>query len=574
MLDQYCDYLYSPESLGNIQVGRDNRAHTVLQGETANGFSQVYYRYAKAKISNQWRFPNDLRQALGRYNYFGKLEEFLQRPPRSLMTRAQRLASERTETELDFLWVAAIDETILLRMSRKFPGYHRIPSKLMPFEFSIEARKKRRELISEISKAIWRNDKNWARVESEFVKIREGFVKTISRLDIPDEIRDKWTARIQDVQLVLPGSLPAISNEECSTVTDNAYYYTHLNVITVCAGDFNSEDIAQTLAHELAHAIDIDRDRYLYQVRSEFGQDLASLRNKVCSQNKFSCADWELYKSKFSKRLGSLEGYQPDLPKFQRCLKRRPTRKHLTDSDIERLADRGAARRISHLASNDRFLRITKSEIPLINGKRQKNPNFLNPCSYFLWTQGEEPIDDELTTLLYFTAEFRCQDLPDSERLKVAIEKAKEMTREILAQTLSMEGEFSGRGSLSAEGFSSSPAERFADVVGSYALAERLLSLPTAVDRQNRFLASSSWMCSRPSLASRFPEESAVEREYIFAAHLEGLQREQELFSTPIRQVIGCEKDFEFAECKLTFKAPEEESEVKPQVRLPATSTE
>ena len=85
-------------------------------------------------------------------------------------------------------------------------------------------------------------------------------------------------------------------------------------------------------------------------------------------------------------------------------------------------------------------------------------------------------------------------------------------------------------------------------------MAEFLSELPNKWDRQNKFLASSSWQCIEPSLASHFPEESAIEKEYIFDAHTEGDQRRKELFTTPIREAISCEKDFEFKECELSFK--------------------
>jgi hypothetical protein len=88
-------------------------------------------------------------------------------------------------------------------------------------------------------------------------------------------------------------------------------------------------------------------------------------------------------------------------------------------------------------------------------------------------------------------------------------------------------------------------------------MAQLLSESPSLSDRQNRFLASSSWQCLEPSLASHFPEESSIEKEYIFDPHLEGDQRRKELLSEPIREVIACKKDFEFRECLLPLKKPE-----------------
>ncbi|MBK7844262.1 MAG: hypothetical protein IPJ71_11295 [Bdellovibrionales bacterium] len=530
------------------------RSIKVLQGETRNEFSQVFYQYAHAKLRNRRYLPKDFYQALERHHYFIKMEKFLRRRPRIEMTQGQRLASDRLGYELGFIWSVAFNETILSRMVSKYPGFHRLSENLVPVELDLERRGHRRNLISEVSRAIWRNDKNWEKVEQGFTRLQESYLRMLASLDIPESVRNDWSKRISEVRLVLPGAFPAISNEECSTTTINAYYYTYLNVLTICAGDFNSEDIIQTLAHEMGHALGIDRSQYIFQIKSDFGKGLSLLRKQTCEPKAFTCESWYEYKRQFTTSLESLVGYQPDLPEFQRCLKRRETSKTIAQEDIDRFAKSIVLDRISGLASTDRFLRITKSEIPMINGRKQKNPNYFNPCSYYLWTQGEEPIDDELTTMMYFTAEYRCSEAPLSERMKNAIEVAKNMSIEIFKRTLKIEGEYSSRSLMETEGYSSPPYERFADVIGSYAMAELLSKLPLQWDRQNKFLASSSWQCLRPSLASHFPDESAIEKEYIFDAHTEGDQRRKELFSTPLREAIGCDKDFEFKECSLPFR--------------------
>lgn len=556
MLDNYCNLLYSPEALGNLEVKNKQNSIKILQGETHNQFSQVFYRYSQAKIQNQKSLPKDFTQVLLRNTYFIKLKNFLERPPRTLMSEVQRLHSEELDFELNYLWTSAFNETVISRMNIKYPGYYKLPDNLVPIELQLERRRQRRRLISDISQALWRHDRNWKKVEKGFTNLQQSYLKMIARLDIPDEIRQGWAVKIKEIKLVMPGAVQAISNEECSSTTANAYYYPYLNLLTVCAGDFNSEDIMQTLAHEMGHALGIDRAQYLFAFNSEFGKKLSNFRQQVCKPKSFTCQAWTEFKEQFSPSLQSLNGFNPELPKFQRCLKRRETNKSLDDDNVTRYARNFTSDRISQLASTDRFLRVTKSELPTPNGKTQQNPNYLNPCSYYLWSQGEEPIDDEITTMIFFTAEYRCSDKPKSMRMKEAIDMAKTMTQQVIEKTIRIEGEYSARSVLETEGYSSPPFERFADVLGSYALAQLLSEVPTATERQNRFLASSSWQCLEPSLASHYPEESSVENEYIFDPHTEGDQRRKELFSAPIREVIACKKDFEFKECSLPFKTP------------------
>lgn len=556
MFDNYCRQLYSPDARGNLELLRSRASIKVLQGETGNQFSQVFYRYAKAKIRNQRNLPQDFYRTLWRHDYFGKLAELIRRQPRAEMTFGQRIESERLNYELGYIWTASIEEAILGRMNRKFPASHQIPDKLMPIELDLERRRMKRQLISEISKAIWRDDTNWGKVEKGFARLQDAFSRMIKNLDIDEHVRSDWLNRIREIKLVLPGAMVAISDDECSTVTVNAYYYTYLNVLTVCAGDFNSEDIVQTLAHEMGHALGIDRSQYLFATRSDFGQRLTGLRNQVCRPDQFRCDDWETFKSSFPQLLSSLDSYKPELPQFQSCLKRRVTSRSLDSDAVERFARMQVADRISELASSDRFLRITKARIPTIDGRQQKNPNFLNPCSYYLWSQSEEPVDDAINTLIFFTAEYRCsQEKSDSAKLKAAIELARQMSERVLQKTIRIEGEFSSRDSLEMEGYASPPFERFADVIGSYAMAEFLKEYSEKWDRQSRFLASNSWQCIEPSLSTHFPEESSIEREYVMDAHSESEQRKKEIFSTPIREVLGCEKDFEFQECRLPLKS-------------------
>jgi len=553
LVDSYCQYLHSPESEGNLIVKRAKGPIEILCGNTENEFSQAFYRYSEAKMRNRRRLPADFRRVLERSNYFGKLKSFLGRPSRSKMSLQTRLSSEKSDYELGYLWNAALNETVLLRMGSKYSGFHSLPERLIPIELQLETRRVRRLLIAEISQGLWKDDPNWARVEEGFSRLQESFLRMIPKLDIDPRIQQDWIKRIREVKLVLPGSMPAIADDECSTTRSNAYYYTYLNLITVCAGDFNSEDVLLTLAHEMAHSLGLDRSRYLFEIQSEFGKDLAELRNQVCQPKAFSCESWSQYKQEFSNSLKSLDGYQPELPQFQRCLKQRPTQRILTGPDLIRFAQTLTNDRVAELASSNKFLRITKEQIPMAD-KSQKNPNFLDPCSYYLWSRGEEPIDDELTTLLYFTAEYRCSQGPEASRIRRAIETSKKMTTQLVEKTLRLEGEFSAKKTLGREGFASPPMERFADVVGSYAMAELLSEIPETWDRQNVFLASSSWQCAPPSLARDFPEEISIESEYFLSNYSFGEDRRKEILSEPLRKTLGCEKDFEFRECRLPFK--------------------
>ena len=555
LMNSYCTTLYSPDSSGNLIINRTLTPIHILQGETYNQLSQIYVQYAVAKMKNRQHFPNEFRQALQQYTYFTKLEEFLNRKPVTMMTLDERRNTEFAEMELSAIWQSSLDQAVMTRMSGKYPTFHRISTKLMPIEYDIEAKRVRRKLISDISKAVWHNDSNWKKVVTGFNDLKTSFLTLFHQLDVPEKTRAEWIAKINAVELVLPGSLPEISDEECSTTNVNAYYYSHLNLITVCAGDFNSEDIILTLAHEMSHALDVDRALYLNYRNSDLGKKLTLFRSQVCSAPAaYSCVDWSKFKDEFMGGDLKLGKFEPDLPEFQRCLKKNKTTKTLYSGDAERLAVRMSKDRISNMAASDLFLRLIKDKIPLKNGRMQKNPNFMNPCGYYLWSKDQESIEDDIYTLLFFTYEYKCAQSEMPEKLKNSIEISRTLTAKLLTQTLMTQGEFSSSSEMVMEGFSSPPHERFADVVGTYAVAEYLRKMSNIWDRRSAYLASSSWLCKEPSLESVYPSESKIEKLFSIAAHTEGDERKKEIMSAPIRSALRCEKDFEFNECALPFK--------------------
>lgn len=562
LLDNYCNRLYSPDASGNLILDR-LKPIQILQGETSNQLPQVFMRYSEAKLKNRHKLPRDFYDKLNFYDYFSKLEAFIHRNPIPKMSLEERLQSEHLDHELGSIWQSAMDQTILARMNKKFPGYYRIPDRAMPPEYEVEQRRMHRNLISEISKVLWQEDANWAKVETSFRELKDSFHRMIAHVDIPVEVRKDWDRKIDRVHLVLPGSLPEISDEECSTTTINAYYYKYLDMITVCAGDFNSEDIVLTLAHEMAHALGIDRDLYSYLIDSPFGKKLRSLRENVCHPEKaMDCDDWAQFKAEVEPRLADLGRYRPQLPEFNRCLKRASTTKMPSSEDTQRIAEEITNDRISSMASSDFFLRLIKENVPMRNGTMKKNPNYMNPCGYYLWSRKEEPIDSDLYSLVFFTAEYKCSKQSEKEKLKQAIDVARSLTVQVVRAVLDREGEFSERPQLTAQGIASSPSERFADVVGTYAVAEYLQRFNSSWEKRSKYLASASWMCREPSLESKYPEEAKIENLFNLESHSEGLDRKMELLSEPVRDVLQCHKDFSFNECHLGFR----EASAEPQL--------
>lgn len=551
LAENYCKSLYADSSLGNIEIIRPSGNISVRQGETPNDFTQQFYSYSRAKLRAKDKLPIIFTKILLELDYFNKLNELLNRKPRIQMTLLERVHFDRLSSEVESIWDTALEETIIKRLTYRYPGYQRISNRDMPPEFEIEYKKARRRLHNQISLALWHEDKNWEKVEATFKKLQDSFYVVIDHLAVDDSIKIDFKDRIKAIKLTLPGARPEIPESECSSTTVNAYYYKYLNIITVCAGDFNSEDILQTLAHEMSHALDFSRSVYNFKMNSKLAQVQRVIRKQVCETKKVDCTVWNNLKTNLPNFLNEYSSYRPVLKEFNQCLKLKQDTKVPKNEDYLRIAQSNTSDIFSSFAASDNFLRITKDKLPLRNGKTIKNPYYLNPCKYYHWRNDEEPPEDEINSLVYFTAEYVCAAGSDGDKFKQALDTSKKLTESVLADTLKLSGEFSSNNLMIDEGFSSPSNERYADVFGSYVIKEYLKSFKSIEDRRGKFLASLSWLCSEPSLTSHFPEESLIQSKYLSSLHTNGNLRFKEILGQPIRSSLNCRKDFENNECLL-----------------------
>ncbi len=469
------------------------------------------------------------------------------------MSLIDRMDSNELEADVDYIWGVAIKDTLLTRISTQFPEFPKTSDDLQSPEMIHFERQERRILLSEIARATWHNHPNWKKVVLSFESLRHHFLKVIEELPISERLKKNWHDRISSVSLVLPGSMPEITDQDCTSTTMNAYYYPNLNVITVCAGDFNSEDILLTLSHEMSHALDVDRSLTLFFKNSAVSLGLKKINEALCKLPKkvFSCEDWNHFKDHLDENLEPLSHFQPNLPKTLRCLKRESSTHPLDQSAIERFAKQAVKDRIRSLADEEAFLRLTQPKLPLRNGKKAHNPSYLDPCHYLQTHWDQESLDGELAFLTAFTAEYSCsKEGSTPERLKQAIVKSQDIFYDILESMIQSEGEFSSRRALVEENYASSPSERFADLLGSYVMAESLKEHQSLWDKRMSFLASNSWQCSGPSLSTAFPKETLIMRQYLQDSHTDGDERKKELLSSPIRDALSCQKDFDWNECR------------------------
>jgi hypothetical protein len=438
-------------------------------------------------------------------------------------------------------------------MEKKYPGYSRIREDLIPLELIHEAFRVRSVLVSEIAKAVWTEHPKWKEVELQFQEVKDAFLSVIQNHPrLPIEIKKDWTERILASRLIVPGSDPEVDMQACSRTEENAYYYTTKNYLTVCAGDFNSEDVRHTLSHELAHSLDFSRSLTIFESQSPLGVGLNRLRSNSCGSEAFSCSEWEEFKNSYSQGIRELENFSVQLPEFQACLKGKETASPIPEDYLWRVAKERAQRSISNLAEKNTFLRVISKELPAPNGKQQKNPLYLNPCGYYVWDSATDLFDEGLLGLLFFTNEYRCTpELSAPDRFQKALVRAMDMQTELFKGRMKVEGAFSSRMRLNADGYASSPTERFADALAGLVFSHLLLQERDVVKRRAFYLQNNAWLCQQPSIQQSMPLEAGIQKQFYVEAHSEDSLRQKELLPEEIRAALQCEKDFELKECRL-----------------------
>jgi hypothetical protein len=553
MVQDFCRTLFSPENQGSMRFNMGESVFDVRMGETDNDFDERDYEFLLAKLRAWPKLPPEFRETLLAHGFREKLRRHLARVSRGKMTLQQRIDNMRDEEEINSIWSLGLRVVVLTKMEKMFPQYTRIKEDFMPIELRYEAQRQRRMLNARVAKALWTDHPNWREVERKFEKVKLIYKEVIQEAkSLPEVVRRDWLQRIGSVDLVIPGADPEEDLENCSKNEANAYYLSEKNYITVCAGDFNTEEIEQTLAHEMGHALDLGRSRFIYVQASALGEALGELKERSCGKQPFSCEHWQETKAGYLKDLGHLRMFKPQLPDFNICLQEKKVDDDMPEEYIQRVAKEEVEYTVASLARRNVFLRIISPEIPMPDGKNQRNPMYMNPCGYYLWETQAQPLDDDVSLLLFFTAEYRCSKIENrNEKFRQSIEVAKAMQHESSKATIRMEGEFSARTRLNRDGYASAPTERFADNLGQLVFA-RLLKEETDVrKRRARYLTNNAWLCRQPGIQALFPGEANIQRSYYVEAHSEIGDRQKELLSEEIREVLDCKADFTPRHCEL-----------------------
>lgn len=558
LIDGFCKELYSPEARGNIDVSDGKTTFKIRQGRTENNFDSVWHSYYSAILKNYSNFPADLKKNIVKRNLPNRIKSLLSRPSKKQLTLDENISYTEFETEIDTQLSNAIDEIVLSRLEKLYPGTYRLNEDERPQEADLEYLRIQHRVWSQISMALWKNSPHWQQVQTTFKQLKIAFQKVIESKVNDPILKNKWLNKMNTLRLELPGQNPITATSQCISSSRNAHYYPYLNTLTVCAGYFNSGEQIQTLAHELSHALDNSSTLIDFQQKSNITKKLREVKNQVCRKKEFSCDAWVEFKNNYQKELVELDNYNPDMHSFHQCLQKRKPVRALTNEDFNEKSAEIVKERFSDMTENSSFFRIIDEKLTLPNGKLIDNPNYLNPCAYYLWDNDPFSLDAELFSLIFFTYELRCSKKESFEKIKDAISTSKVITTNILSSILKSEGEFSARNEFLAEALSSPSSERFADRLGSYVVAEYLNSLPTVTQKRSQYLVSSYWLCDKPSLRTKNYQLFHSLKDFIVdrTKHAENEERRLDWLSPQVMEQLACSADFEQNHCELSNHSP------------------
>jgi hypothetical protein len=308
----------------------------------------------------------------------------------------------------------------------------------------------------------------------------------------------------------------------------------------------------------MAHALGPKRDFLLRKRDSDLGKALFAVRAEVCNGAplKECPKSWKAVSENKTLQplLSSVKSWEPPLPGFYSCLQYKTIKATPSPEFIATQADSTARDNNDWLANPNRewMLKFAKKDLIFPDARREPNPHYLNPCGLDKPKFEEFDIEDAQPAL--FTAAFICADakLSDAEKIRQAGETAARIQAAVLEKTIPLGGKFSHNQRMISSGFSEEADERFADAIANRVYA-RMLKLvgPSPSERRKAFLASESSYCDPPSLDLEYPDEAQVQKEFSYEAHAIARQRRYELLSQPIREVLGCKKDFNLKECEL-----------------------
>jgi hypothetical protein len=541
---------------GNLDLPYGTGMISLRFGKNAQDFRYSRLKLYQAMIQSYDQYPADFRKNLHHYNFLNITKRYLTTPKDTTLAIKQK--NRTLGKKLLDAWDNALEDTLDQSMLKLHQDYIKV--KHYPPKWIKERAELEQKLASQINMILWSQTPAWKKVERLFNEIRDQFYAEISTLStLSAEEKRRLIDQIQKTKLVIPGTQESDSffNNECARTEWNAKYDFFNNHLKICAGQFNTDVIERSIAHELAHAVGSARNKFIAMDSTPLAEDIIQLSKDFCVNNIKSCPKrWAAIKSDLfgkNESLQSLFQYKENFPELRSCLQ---NKKMNADPEellkmIPKQAKMRAEWEASDLADQHFFLNSIKPKFINTDGTSTDSPYYLNPCGLTSWNRERFNLKQSMEVL--FLSEYLCSESQNPEiRLKQSIQMAIDLKAKIYETVIPMGGVFSDHPVMISQGFSSDTDEDFADWLGSKVLT-RYLKKQTQLDadsRKNFILAQIAGFCDLPSLTLQHKDEAEVEKSYSFEPHSLNSARIRKILTPPLREFLGCEASKQSRDCR------------------------
>lgn len=549
IVENFCDALWAPEHLGNYDLKLGSTIQKIRLGRTKNDIDHRLYSFFETLRKRRTSLPKDIRQALDRNGFFQTLDRYLKRKPRSKVTLSDLSKEEWTRNPSSRLEEIMV-EVAQIRTEKTYPGFIRLANRETSSELKYQWKINLDLAWSELFVSIWSKDERWLGIKTVFNELRNEYESWIRETPhFTENQKNQFLSSLGKLQLKIPGESPTRANVSdghyCGLNERNAYYSVSRHEITVCAGNFMDKLALLTLAHEMGHAIGIQRRMLEYFFSTSYGEMLVSLWNRSQKGEHFTCSDWEKYKTDFIGSVAAIKPYVYEDAAHLEKFVRNPIDSMPDDAGFDRTADRLTKSVVRYEVNSSSIEGLLKKEEILPTGVKKPNFKYLKPPLNTTWPNPLNSLDSVYWQFeLFFAESYSCQiekKASETVALKNAIEESKALALLSMRMLLEVPGRYSYLQSARDEGFARDIEEDVADSYASTAVARYLSRFEKTEERRALFLSSVSGHCTEPSFLQRYPDEALVLRSYSNQPHSVGLDRRKKFLTPEIRAALVCE---------------------------------
>ncbi|MBC7458897.1 MAG: hypothetical protein H7235_11495, partial [Bdellovibrionaceae bacterium] len=439
IVEGFCDSLWSPSKLGNLDIKIGKSIWPLRFGTTKNDISQTRYIFLQALKRNMQKLPVDIQQAFQKTHFQRKLNLFLRRKRPDQQNTSDQPRPEYLHGILDDL-EDSIKLVAWLRTEAQHPGFLQLAHHQVSSEVRRLKDKNFDQVRSELFVAVWRTEKRWQDVQEMFTKIREEYVNLIKDdQEISSTLKKEMLADLQSLKLVIPGENPAHVNSpkwhNCGIDMENAAYRLSNHEITICAGEFNSASPLLTIAHEVGHSFSLARRLQNYLSSSDYGKNILNLWKRSSEGKNFSCLEWNQFKKDFTSHTSTLPAYNYEHVEVLETYIKSKLLPIPTGSALNALAERLSKATLRSEINNHSLEHLIKPEEILLDGTTVKNDRYLKPTLNFgPWPNPNVALfQHDLQFELFFSAEYGCHlemKTSSADALRLSIETARLMVQQ------------------------------------------------------------------------------------------------------------------------------------------------